>query len=142
SANSTHCVVGSGPSGVACARALLDQGLAVRMLDAGITLEPERSETVSQLARSTPAGWSAQLIAALKSGMASGTKGIPLQLISGSVFPYRGVEPHVPATYDGVGLRPSLARGGFSNVWGSAVMPYIDADLADWPFGAAELADH
>jgi flavin-dependent dehydrogenase len=31
-----HCVIGSGPAGVACARALLARGANVLMLDAGL----------------------------------------------------------------------------------------------------------
>ena len=46
-------VVGSGPAGVACAQALLDAGRRVRMLDAGLTLEPNRAGLVERL---KPAG--------------------------------------------------------------------------------------
>ena len=38
-----HCVIGFGPAGVACARALLARGANVLMLDAGLELEPERA---------------------------------------------------------------------------------------------------
>jgi NAD(P)-dependent dehydrogenase (short-subunit alcohol dehydrogenase family) len=38
------CVIGSGPVGVACARALLARGANVLMLDAGLDLEPERAQ--------------------------------------------------------------------------------------------------
>jgi hypothetical protein len=30
-----------------------------------------------------------------------------------------------------------LARGGLSNVWGAAMLPYRDADIADWPIKSA-----
>ena len=45
-----HCVIGSGPAGAACARALLARGATVLMLDAGLELEPERARVVHQLA--------------------------------------------------------------------------------------------
>ncbi len=45
-----HCVIGSGPAGVACAKALLARGATVLMLDAGIGLEPGRAQIVRQFA--------------------------------------------------------------------------------------------
>ena len=49
-----HCIIGSGPAGVACARALLACGANVLMLDAGLELEPERARVVSKLASAKP----------------------------------------------------------------------------------------
>ena len=40
-----HCVIGSGPAGVACAKALLARGAGVLILDAG--LEPDRARPQS-----------------------------------------------------------------------------------------------
>ena len=42
-------VLGSGPAGVASARALLDRGLEVTLYDAGVRLEPEREAVVERL---------------------------------------------------------------------------------------------
>src|SRR5947209_5499622 len=136
------CVVGSGPAGVACARALLDRGGAVRMLDAGLCLEPERAELVAQMGRTEPAGWEPEQLARLKEGTSATTKGIPLKLVYGSDFPYRECAEHLPADYDGAGLRPSLAQGGLSNVWGAAMLPYLEGDLAGWPIHVSALAQH
>jgi choline dehydrogenase-like flavoprotein len=44
--------------------------------------------------------------------------------------------------YDQVGLRPSLAQGGLSNVWGAAIMPFFGGDIADWPLALDSLAKH
>jgi NADPH-dependent 2,4-dienoyl-CoA reductase/sulfur reductase-like enzyme len=43
-----HCVIGSGPAGVACAKDLLTRGAEALMFDAGIELEPQRAELVRQ----------------------------------------------------------------------------------------------
>src|SRR2546421_5778713 len=118
-------IVGSGPAGVACAKARLERGRQVRMLDAGICLEPERASLVEAMRRSSPTEWRPEQLARLKEGVSANTKGIPLKLIYGSDFPYRDIERYIPADYTGVGLRPSLAQGGFSNVWGAAMLPYI-----------------
>jgi choline dehydrogenase-like flavoprotein len=112
------------------------------MLDAGIGLEPARAEFVAQMRRAAPADWEPQQLARLKEGTSADTKGIPLKLIYGSDFPYRESEQHLPADYDGVGLRPSLAQGGLSNVWGAAMLPHHERDLAGWPIQVPALAQH
>jgi choline dehydrogenase-like flavoprotein len=137
-----HCVVGSGPAGVACAQALLQQGATVTMLDAGVELEPERAGLVAQMRAVDPAAWSSAQLAALREGTAAVGKELPLKRLYGSDFPYRHAAEHVPADYAGVDLRPSLAQGGLSNVWGAAMLPYIDRDMAAWPITAAQLAEH
>ena len=137
-----HLVIGSGPAGVACADALLQRGARVLLVDAGLALEPERAELVAQMGAQQPEHWSAGQLTAFKAGMAAGAKGIPLKLAYGSDYPYREAEVHLPADYSGVALRPSLGRGGFSAVWGAAMMPYSQQDTADWPVTAADLTRH
>jgi hypothetical protein len=41
--------------------------------------------------------------------------------------------------HSGIGVRPSLARGGLSNGWGAAMLPYLDADIPDWPIEVARI---
>lgn len=137
-----HCVIGSGPAGVACTSALLDCGMKVLMLDAGLRLEPERERIVERLRMTAPEAWEPGLVASIKENMESGSKGIPLKMSFGSDFPYRAAEKLI--AYEGaeVGLRPSLAEGGFSTVWGAAMMPYAQRDLTGWPITMAQLAPH
>ncbi len=135
-------VVGSGPAGVACAKALLAQGRKVRLLDGGITLEPERAALVEKLRASSPEKWSATDLQAYQAGMNPDVGGVPLKLVYGSDFAYREADVHLGVQYDNVGLRPSLARGGLSTVWGAAMMPYAEADVRDWPLPLSALAEH
>ena len=135
-------VVGSGPAGVACARALLDQGRQVTMLDAGVTLEPERLGLVEKLKSRRPEQWEAGDLAAYQAGMNPDVGGVPLKLVFGSDFPYREADNHLGVHYENVGLRPSFAKGGLSNVWGATLMPYLDRDLEEWPFKLATLSPH
>src|SRR4051794_32502461 len=115
-----YVVVGSGPAGVSCARALLAHGRAGLMLDAGITLEAESASVVQRMRETAPAQWSGDDIGRMKAGTSASEKGIPLKLAYASDFPYQEAEKHTPADYDGVGFRPSFAQGGLSNVWGAA----------------------
>ena len=62
----------------------------------------------------------------------------------GSDFVFRTPE-HEPlwAEHSDVhALRPSFAKGGLSNGWGAAVLPYRDEDMDAWPIRAGDLAPH
>jgi len=137
-----HCVIGSGPAGVACAKALLARGATVLMLDAGLELESDRAQIVRQFADAKPSAWPAGDRARLKGDLAAGAKGIPLKLAFGSDFPYRDTETHIPWHGPAASVRPSLALGGLSNVWGATLLPYRDTDIADWPVKNAQLEKH
>lgn len=137
-----HLVIGSGPAGAACARALLQRGAKVVLVDAGVALEQPRRELVAGMAASRPDQWTPGQLQAFKAGMTAGSKGIPLKLAYGSDYPYREADIHLPADYQGVALRPSLGRGGFSAVWGAAMMPYSQKDTAAWPVTSLDLAEH
>jgi choline dehydrogenase-like flavoprotein len=137
-----HCVIGSGPAGVACAKALLARGATVLMLDAGIELENDRAKIVSQFAKTKSSAWNPNQVAELKSGMAADATGVPLKLLFGSDFPYRETEKKIPWRGRGISFRPSLALGGLSNVWGAAMLPHRDSDISDWPVKNSELAPH
>jgi choline dehydrogenase-like flavoprotein len=136
-----HYVIGSGPAGVACAQALLARGARVVMLDAGLELEPARAQIVRRLAARPPADWAAADRASVQ-GAAAGAAGLPTKLAFGSNYPYAETEENIPWAGHGVGLSPSLALGGLSTVWGAAMLPYRDVDIADWPVKNAELAQH
>jgi len=112
------------------------------MLDAGITLEPDRAQLVAKLAKLPLEQWSEKDLAAYKGGMTAGTKGLPMKLVYGSDFPYQGAAEHLGASFENVGLLPSLAHGGLSNVWGAAMLPYADRDISDWPLRIETLAPH
>ncbi|HXF09964.1 MAG TPA: hypothetical protein VN625_04205 [Desulfuromonadaceae bacterium] len=137
-----HCVIGSGPAGVACAKALLAQGAEVLMLDAGVELEPDRAEIVRRLGTLNASEWPAENVAALKRGMLAPAGRAPQKLTFGSDYPYRDTDGDAPWRGQGASVRPSLALGGFSTVWGAAMLPYRDDDLADWPVKSGELARH
>ena len=138
----THCVIGSGPAGVSCAKALLARGMTVHMLDAGLELEADRAQMVGFLASKEQSQWTAADLAPLKGNLTPTAKGLPQKLIFGSDFPYRDTKKETPWRAREVGLEPSLALGGFSNVWGAAMLPCRDADLAGWPLKTSELAPH
>lgn len=112
-----NIVVGSGPSGVAAASALLDAGKPVVMLDIGRELEP--------------------------SGLRAGEAGDDpaRKLVFGSDYPYLS-DREAGLVQKGTKCLASGGKGGLSAVWGASVLPFPDAEIGDWPFPAAALHDH
>jgi ferredoxin len=137
-----HLVVGSGPTGVSCAMALLARGCRVEMIDAGVDLEQAAAEKVSGLQAIAPVSWTDEKTSFLRAKMDAGVDGIPLKLAYGSDYPYRLSHGATAVECHGADSKPSCAKGGLSNVWGSAVMPYRQADMDDWPAVTRDLSEH
>jgi len=135
-----YYVIGAGPTAISCARALVQAGKEVTLLDAGLQLEPQRQESVRTLAASDPSHWDRQSTAFLREGVSTGKGGIPLKLLFGSDYPYREPAGATCIVREGVDAKPSYALGGLSTVWGSAVMPYRQEDISDWPISVDDLA--
>ena len=135
-------VVGSGPAGISCAHALLCKGLEVTMLDSGIELESERAKILEKFVNSKPESWDLDSIHTIKGNTVASTSGSFFKGVYGSDFPYREVTAYIPHEAKNIQPRISLAKGGLSNIWGAAVLPYIDEDLADWPLSVKELTSH
>jgi hypothetical protein len=112
------------------------------MLDAGFRLEPDRRELVQTLSQLPADQWSSESIDRLKGKLSTDDKGVPHKRLFGSDFPYRHVEELIPTSQHEVDLRGTLAYGGFSNLWGSAVLPYAADDIQAWPISVDDLAPH
>src|SRR3989442_13940171 len=109
-----NLVVGSGPSGVAAALALLERGGEVTMLDYGRTIEPEFAAIPRGLAGLPYEAWSGsqrERLAALSGGIENG---FPMKTSFGSDFARRTTDL---MTIEGRGadLVHPLPRGGAAN---------------------------
>lgn len=134
-------IVGSGPSGVHFAQTALESGHDVLMFDVG------RERPVP----AAPAATFGDLAEAL---------GDPVRYLLGERFQgvilpsagkeYYGLPPSKdyvidePAGVAADGFAPlfSGARGGLAEAWTAGVYPFNDAELADFPCAAADLAPH
>ncbi|MCM2305123.1 MAG: GMC oxidoreductase [Elusimicrobia bacterium] len=121
-----NIVVGSGPSGVAAASALLDAGRPVLMLDIGRELEPERRRSSRSFRFS---------------GKTEAGDDPARKLVFGSAYPYLS-DREAGLIQKGTKCLASGGKGGLSAVWGASVLPFRDEEIADWPFPAAALHDH
>ena len=150
-------VVGSGPSGVAAASALLEQGHAVELLDVGHTPDAASRALAGQMRATLARGErpSRALYRALQLGPGEGKRSLWAGLatllgrldaarsqkrILGSTFVWDGADEAIPVENEQV--TRSLARGGLSNAWGAACYPWRERDFAGWPVAAADLAPH
>jgi len=134
-------VLGSGPSGVAAAAALIARGREVVMLDAGTTMEASATALRARMGSQEPHEWTADDRAAIAAAPRSERGGIR-PFGSDFLFHAPDSEPIWCEETDVHALRPSFARGGLSNGWGSAVLPYRDEDMEAWPINASDLAPH
>ena len=134
-----NAVIGSGPAGVAAARALLELGLPVTILDAGRELPVAAAKLQAQLAGSEPEAWDEGTLEALRNAGPEDHGDVPLKRLFGSEHSYH-FDSRVNA--DDASILGSFARGGLSNVWGAAIMPFSDSDTCNWPISVAELAPH
>lgn len=135
-----HIVVGSGPSGVSAAKALLARSRKVLMLDGGKTLEPAAAARRDALAATDPGTWTDQT----RDGWMAPQYATPPGQVRrfGSDF---AMEPGASTLADLPGwmaLRASRAVGGLSNLWGSAILPYAAKDMAGWPITPEEMVPH
>lgn len=133
-------VVGSGPAGVAAATALLARGRAVLMLDGGKVPEPEAEARRGALAATDPAEWGPEVRPAWMAPQFDAPEGRVRRY--GSDFGMEAGEETFADLPGWMGLRASRAAGGLSSLWGAAVLPYRQADMAGWPVTEADLAPH
>jgi choline dehydrogenase-like flavoprotein len=136
-------VVGSGPSGVHFALTLLKKGLNVRMLDAGGTgpsvIAPglNASELKAHLPDPVEYFLGRDLYGLALPGSEGEFYGFPPQ----KQFVFE--RPTGPADRSrGFEALGSFAEGGLARAWTAGVYPFDDAELAEFPFGFAELAPH
>jgi choline dehydrogenase-like flavoprotein len=134
------CVIGSGPSGISAAAALIEVGRSVILIDVGLELESERDACRRSMAVREPHDWSEREIVASKSQLI-GEHDDALKLSFGSDYIYRDICAGVRVDWANLAVRASYASGGLSNVWGAALLPFRQGDIGDWPISCDELSD-
>jgi ferredoxin len=142
----TALIIGSGAAAAGAALALSHrENLEIAVIDIGLQLENDREQLIEAMASSSPEEWDGKTIELTsKQPVASRKSGIPEKRIFGSDYPFRNV-----GQLDGLttvnGSAASLissAYGGFSNVWGSQIMPFTSTTFESWPANAATMQRH
>ena len=134
-------IVGSGHTAIAVARKLVERGVRPTILDVGDTLDPALQQVIERLRTMPRTEWAAEDIAEVTRN-ATVTTDKPRRLAYGSHYVYGGNRDAAPFDESEEGPRPTFARGGFSEVWGAAMLPADDCDIANWPIRHADLAPY
>jgi len=137
-----NLVVGSGPAGVSAAMALINQGSRVTLVDVGQGLEPDRRSWVKSLSARSHTAWTDIDVARLREPFRKDSSGVLSKLLFGSDYPYRDAKEVNRVGIPDGSLKPSIAQGGLSTVWGASVLPYNDRDLERWPITSQDLQPH
>lgn len=137
---SGYIVIGSGPSGVIAAKTLLDSGARVTVIDGGDACPEDKRKVIDELSRSAPEDWNPGSDDPIRGSLPAPGTNLPLKLCFGSDFPYAKRELE-RLDQDGTRCLQTLAQGGLSTVWGAAVLPNLESEMAGWPL-AGGLAPH
>jgi choline dehydrogenase-like flavoprotein len=136
-------IIGSGPAGVAAAKALVEKGRRVTILDVGKKLEDDRRQLVERMSRQEPESWSEIDRESILGRRQATTEAVHSKLSYGSSYSFGSGFDTLDIRWNGhSGFNHSLALGGLSNVWGSSILPYRQEDMAGWPVSLSDLAPH
>jgi len=142
----TVLIIGSGAAAAGAALALSRrENLKITVIDIGLRLESDREQLIEALATSSPDQWDEQALELIsQQPVASRNSGVPEKRVFGSDYPFRNVG-QLGGLTTANGANASLissAYGGFSNVWGSQIMPFTAAAFDSWPVDAAVMRCH
>jgi ferredoxin len=142
----TALIIGSGAAAAGVALALSHrENLAITVIDIGLQLEDDREQLIEALASSSPEEWDEHTIElASRQPIASRNSMVPEKRIFGSDYPFRnaGQLDGLTAVNGSTDSLVSSAYGGFSNVWGSQIMPFTAEAFESWPVTSATMRRH
>lgn len=126
---SAVAIIGSGPTGVAAAKALVARGVAVVIYDGGEDVDSRTRAEQELLANLIRSGGDPRPVNLPSYG---GTE-TPLKLFFGSNFAQRPHPSFPIGKTHSTDMSPSFAVGGLSNVWGASSLKFRLEDLTHWP---------
>ena len=134
-------VIGSGVSGTFAAHALASRGASVTILDVGETLEPRRQAAVDRLHDLPRDRWATSDLQLISENRTYGRGVLPKKVHFGSDYIYAEDRSfaRIDTKASGRVPYPTFAKGGFSTIWGAAVLPTDDCDMADWPVSRSQM---
>jgi len=138
-----YCVIGSGPSSISSAVALLKHGLNVVMLDVGKELDDNKKIILRRISTNTKDDSNEELLKELYTIENKDNQNSKYSKLSyGSEFFYEENKFSNVNNHDELFIKSSFAKGGLSNVWGAALQPYETSDFKNWPISETDLKPH
>ena len=132
-------IIGSGVAGYSCIKTLLGRGVKITLIDTGEQLSENRQQAVNRMKEKPPSAWAPEDIQLIRKNHTLKTQRIPKKLHYGDDYLYAQNRSFSPTTSHSFPVLRSFAEGGFSTVWGGAVLPYRDDDLNEWPIRYKDL---
>ncbi len=134
-------VIGSGLAGTFAAHALAGRGTSVTILDVGETLDARRQGVVDRLHNVSPQHWRAADFELIDKNPTYGKGVLPKKIHFGSDYIYADDRSFARIETKATGRvpYPTFAKGGFSNIWGAAILPPDACDMADWPVSRTDM---
>lgn len=137
-----NIVIGSGVAGVSAAKALVDKGQEVTILDTGLQLEEKNQRLKDEIGSLEKGFWSEELLCRYTSGVKTEGTSVAKKLVYGSTYVYEDVDISTKIKLVDAKMIRSFSRGGFSNVWGACMLPYPEDELTGWPISQKHLAPY
>jgi choline dehydrogenase-like flavoprotein len=119
--------------------ALVRRQLKVCLIDVGLTLPPQTQALVDRLKHQSPEEWDPSDLNRIRVPVNASASGITQKLYFGSPHAFGRHDNHLNVVYRRFGGDYSLAEGGFSTVWGAAILPVVDSEIDTWPIKYSDL---
>jgi ferredoxin len=142
----TAIIIGSGAAAAGAALALSQrEDLEISVIDLSLQLEADRQQLVTMMASTAPHEWDRETKEYVSmQPVSAGVRGVPEKRVFGSNYPFRNVGQLAGLSgAEGANISVvSSAYGGFSNVWGSQIMPFTEKTFESWPVKASVMRSH
>ena len=126
-----NIVIGSGPTGVAAASAIIARGDDVLMVDVGVELEPSKAARRARMGLAERSQWQRVDLDALTTmARRSSRPGTIRPYGSDFLFRIPAAASEWSEQASSPAVRPSFAKGELSNGWGASVLPYRDGFIS------------
>lgn len=135
-------VIGSGPSATGAVLALVARGVRPDVIDIGERLDEKRAALVAALAITPRAEWPVEVLAQIGDNSTAIGDGIPRKLAFGSDYIYANQRAYGRVQTVDVDFVPTHSAGGYSTVWGAAILPMHADDMTAWPIARQDLDEH
>ena len=135
-------VIGSGPTGIISAQKLASKNIKTLIIDYGKTIEENIETNINKLRNIEENQWSDENLHKLHGDKKMSLSKIPLKLLFGSSFMYAFSSMVSNITFKNIDYIISFAKGGLSNVWGGAILPYRKEEFDNWPINYQDLIEH
>ncbi|MDA8697999.1 hypothetical protein N9M41_05940 [Rhodopirellula sp.] len=132
-------IIGSGHAAMSAARGLVQRGFQPTIIDVGELIEPSRQQIIDRLSNEHQENWQKSDLQILTENKTVHTAR-PVRLAFGSDYVYGRNRPWNTDELETHGPSPTFAKGGYSTVWGGAMLPAETSDLTDWPIESTDLS--